>query len=130
MKRFMMITVLVATVAVAWASDYKYLVLQQTDGTEIPLPAEGLKLTFSDGNLVASDGTTVSLASLSMMCFSEDATAIYSLSSDSPAGVIEVYTTSGMLMGHFNSTQAAQQSLQPGIYVMKNNGRTQKIAVR
>ena len=36
MKRFMMITVLVATVAVAWASDYKYLVLQQTDGTEIP----------------------------------------------------------------------------------------------
>jgi len=130
MKRFMLIAVLMATTAFAWASDYKYLVLQQTDGTEIPLPAEGLRLSFSNGNLVASDGTSVSLTSLKMMCFSDDVTAIESLSADSTAGAIEVYTTSGILMGHFDSVPAARLSLQPGIYVMKNNGRTQKIAVK
>lgn len=130
MKRFMILSVLVVTAAFARATDYKYLVLQQTDGTVIPLSADGLRLTFSDGNLVASDGTTVSLTSLSMMCFSEDATAIETISNGNDVSAVDVYTVSGVLVGRYESISAAQQALRSGLYVMKNNGGTQKIAVK
>lgn len=130
MKRFMILSVLVVTAAFARATDYKYLVLQQTDGTVIPLSTDGLRLTFSDGNLVASDGTTVSLSSLSMMCFSEDATAIETISYGNDVSAVDVYTVSGVLVGRYESISAAQQALHSGLYVMKNNGGTQKIAVK
>ena len=33
-------------------------------------------------------------------------------------------------MGHFDSVAAARRTLKPGIYIVKTNGKTSKIALK
>jgi hypothetical protein len=116
----------------AKASDYKYLVLQKTDGTTVSLRATGLTFTFADGYLVASDNTVVELKSLQKMFFSNDElTAIEALVADpSVSGDVEIYTTAGALVGRYGSVERARQALSQGVYLMKNGEKTIKIAVK
>ena len=56
----------------AAAQEYKYLAVQQTDGKVVSLSVDGLKITFADDNMVATNATgtqTFPLASLSVMNF-------------------------------------------------------------
>ena len=53
------------------ANDYKYLSFELADGSVQSLSVTDLTLTFSNGNLVSSDGTIIPLANLTKMFFSE-----------------------------------------------------------
>lgn len=138
MKKFMLILLAAMGGTVAQAYEYPYLTLQKADGTATSLSVESLVITFSNGQLSATnaDGTTTfTLADLSKMLFESSPTAITTAISPSAVtavtdGAVEVYSTGGMFMGRFDSMEQARCQMRPGIYVMKQNGETKKIAVK
>ena len=72
-KHFLTIAATLAFAANAQAQKADYLTFQTTDGTEKSITASGLKITFKNGMLTASNGTdtqTFSLPLLSRMFFS------------------------------------------------------------
>lgn len=132
MKKTIILTLLGALTLGAPAADYQYLVFTTTDGTQA-VAASDLTLTISDGNLVASSGTTtlatIPLASLTAMEFSNDGTtgieALEGISRGtcSLSNATEVYDLNGRRM-------ASADSLPAGVYIMKIDGRTLKVAVK
>lgn len=134
-------------------ADYDYLILKQTDGTVTALSSASLKITFSDGNLVAttSDGaTTLPLSSLSTMQFSTTSTSGIANASVSQAAVsvsgrtvqvtaaegtpVRIVNLSGMVIAEgvtaSDGKQAFGNQLQSGIYIVKVGEKTTKIQVR
>ena len=131
MRQLIALCAFLATAMQMKADNYQYLVLQQTDGTQIKLVASGLAMVFQDGQLMANDGTSVSLASLKQMFFANEGTAIRTIDDLNADGPVQVYTLTGAHVATFSSIlQARQQLRQQGVYVIKGNGKTQKIAVR
>ena len=84
------------------------------------LPITGLTLTFSDGNLVSSDGTIIPLQSLSKMFFTETS-GITLLPSHQPEGVVDAYSTSGSYLGRYSDAQEAIRRLPKGLYMFKDS---------
>ena len=106
------------------ATEYAYLTFKMSDGEEYSLAVSGLSIQFSDGNLVASDGTTLPLAQLSKMYFS-------STSAISPVevrgGAVDIFNLRGERLGTYPSWPEAQKALGKGVYVIKDiKGRTEK----
>ncbi len=124
---------MLATGAV-YADDYGYFIFQKTDGTLVSLASESLSMTFSDGKLVATNGTescTLPLSSLSKMYFSsDDATGIDNVQTADGCGKVEIFSVQGVSLGSFSSLETARKSLASGAYIVKANGRTFKIAVK
>lgn len=130
----MILTFLLTIVSIAgWAEDYTYgyLVFTANDGKEQSFAVEDLTLTFSDGKLVASNGTTTltfTLADLAKMYFSETTTdGIKTLNVDDD---VEVFTVSGIRMGQYASIADARRVLQQGVYIFKQGSKTNKIAIK
>ena len=137
----------------AHATDYGYLTFQQSDGSLTTLVAEGLKITFADGKLIAQQGTqtkTLDLTSLSNMYFTNDgSTSITSIQGNIPAitvqngqiwiatkesGKAELYRLDGIQLGSQNIEGGKKVSLATGltkgIYIVSINGVRTKISVR
>lgn len=134
MKRFVL-SVAALTVALTTNADtYGYLSFQTADGSSLSVGVEGLSMTFTDAGskLVVTNSTesrTLDVADLNKMFFSdESATAISEVGADSK-GYLQVYTVSGSLVGTF-SPRRLDEELEPGIYLVKQNGKTTKIAVK
>lgn len=125
----------------ASAQSYSYLTLRKAVGDETSLKVDGLKITFSNGQLVATNGeetVSVPLSEMGSMFFSAQPTAIASTSAAGgfeasivhgtfhatvPAGVeVKVYSTDGRLM--------PTSGLQPGVYVVKAGSQTLKVMAR
>lgn len=115
----------------AHASTYPYLTFQSVDGTAVLMSVTGLSIKFSGGKLIATNGTEtkeISVASLACMCFSEgNATGLQEGSLQEADGQVETFTIGGLSMGKFSTVQAFRQSAPAGIYVVKGNGKIQKI---
>jgi len=130
----MMVALLGTFVAKASDYDYPYLTIQSTDGTTQSLDVTSLKITFDDGQLVATNASgsqSFTLSSLSKMYFTESASAITTAVGQIPtAGETNVYTVGGIFVGSFDSMEQAKNSLTKGVYVMKSNQKTFKIAVK
>lgn len=119
------------------------------------LKAEGLVITFADGNLVASDAegyTLIPLASLASMAFSDDAyspmdfSGVYTPNEDDPGkdpggstGVtpvtasarVTLITAQGVQAGSFASLEEAASVLAKGLYIVRNaDGSTSKTIIR
>ena len=109
------------------AETYDYLVLEKTDGTSVTFTAVGLSFTFSDGNLVTNEGTTLPVKELSKMYFS-NTSGIRTL--DLPTSVATAWTTTGIHMGTFNSHEEALSQLPKGIYIIKSSAGTIKTIVK
>ena len=136
MRQLLLLLVLfVASTFHASATDYRYLTFRHTDGTEQSFGVSGLKLTFSNGNmLVEQNGTTTTLplSELGKMFFSEEATGIKNLESGDRSQELGsvVYSLSGVPMGVFASPAEMQQRLPQGVYVMKKGDRTVKVYIK
>lgn len=127
MKKLLLSLVLAGLLIPSSAADYKYLTLENSDGSKVSLAASGLTLTFSDGNLVANDGTTLPLSSLAKMYFTE--TSGITTVTGSTSSVMKAYTLSGVLAGTYAENQDI--SLPKGIYIIKDQqGNTHKITIR
>lgn len=139
----LLLTIFMAMGAVsASAQSYNFLTLQQTNGDEQSLSISGLKITFSDGNLVATNGTetaTIPLESMQKMYFAAQATGIAQATDNvtvsakivggkllvsAPAGSqVQVYSVDGRQL----STEA---TFTKGVYVVRIDGKSLKILAR
>ncbi len=118
MKQLLIILTLCLSSITASAGDYKFLILEGNDGTTYSMNATGLTLTFSDGNLVSSDGTVIPLNSLVKMYFSE-ASGISTIPSTTNDDHVTVYSIAGILAGTYNDMTTAMSSLTKGLYIIK-----------
>jgi len=133
MKKFIafIMFAIMASVQV-YADDYGYLIFQQQDGTTSSVTALGTTITFSGGNLIATqDGetTTIALASMDKMYFSSTS-GIDRPTTAEADGKKQVYTTAGNYLGTFDESESLEGKLQKGLYVIKQNGETRKVVVR
>ncbi len=133
MKRFFMLAsaFLLATVSVtADGYDLPYLVIKQTKGTTTSLNVENLEITFSDGQLVAKNGSTtqtINLSELASMQFSATGDGLIDLiQTPSEAEWQQVFDLNGR-----RAMKRADGNLPKGVYVVrKSDGSTQKIFVK
>lgn len=134
MKKSSFLAFLLSVCANAMAADYDYLIIKQTDGTETALSAAPLKITFADGNLLATSPngiTTLPLSSLSSMYFSTTATnGIEALQAIGEAQAATVTSMTGVVVARGESVTDATRRLAPGLYIVKTNKDTKKILVK
>lgn len=132
MKRTLISMLTLLAVTAASADNYSYLAFQTADGSTRSIGVESLEMTFSDGKLIASNGTEsleISVADLTRMFFSSEATAIkdISLDADSP---VKVYTVEGVCVGRYDNMASASANMGKGVYIVKGEKTTHKITVR
>lgn len=122
-----------AFAGVTFADDYNYLTIQKTDGTEQSFTAQGLILTFQGSSMIATEGTTTAtfaLSDLNKMFFSAEATGIKDVTSAAvPDTPVAIYDVSGVRLGSWKTLDEARGQLKKGVYVVRQNGETKKIAV-
>lgn len=131
MKKLFLLVLAIAFFASSYAYDYPWLTFQSSDGTETPVSVEGLSMSVSDGNLIVTnaDGSqTFELSKLSKMFFSTSSTSGISHISDDTTQQVEVYTTAGISLGKISDASQAYSSLRPGLYIIKTDKGTFKMA--
>jgi hypothetical protein len=134
-KEFLFVLGLAGTL-MAHADDYPYLTFLDTNGTEQSVAATGLVITFSDGQMNATDNngkvTTISLSDLKKMYFSSTTSAIDSTETEEETkdSEVEVFTLAGNSLGKYEDIRQAKTALQKGVYVVKRSHQTLKIAVQ
>ena len=123
----MILTLLCALYLGARAADYNYLVFTLNDGSEQAIVANGLNITFTDGNLVAATASetlaTIPLATLQKMQFSESTTGISDLPTDGDDDIKAIYDLQGRMM-------PLNTQLPKGTYIVKTSSRTIKVFVK
>jgi len=131
MKNFLILIMLWVAMSV-YAADYAYLTVTEQDGTKTSLTAVGLTITFSDGNLVATNSTTsesktISLSNLASLNFStsdETTTGINAAkTSFSVAEADAIYDLTGRQV-------PAGNKLTKGVYLIKKGSVIKKIQVK
>ncbi len=122
-------------VLTAQADDFEYITFQTTDGTKVSMTSTSLVITFENGNMIVSnviENQTFALSDLSKMYFSDETESSgideTTLSEDSEP--VEVFTLTGISLGSFDNLKQARTTLQHGIYVVKSQRQTFKIAVK
>lgn len=133
MKKLFLFLVMLMAGLTASAYEYPYLTFQRTDGSEQSVAVESLTLTMADGKLIAVNGNgtqTFTLSELGKMFFSETETGIETIELDnSDASDKIVFDLQGRLVS-VPSVSPNHMVLSKGIYVVKQNGVTRKIAVK
>lgn len=113
---------------------YGYLTFQNSDGTTVSMPVGSLTMTFSDGKLIATNGTVtkeLTLEDLGNMYFSTDnVTGIKDVSITDADGEVEAFSMQGVSLGKFASLTSLKDKLPSGVYVVKSKGKTQKTTIR
>lgn len=131
MKHLYISLALLATALTANAGTYDYLTFENTDGKQVSMSVNGLKMRIADGNLVAANGEgtmTFALADLSKMLFTETSGIADNVMSDSKA--VTVYNLSGVKIGEYQNADSAQKALDKGVYVVKASEKTYKMTVK
>lgn len=109
------------------AADYDFLVFTMTDGTTQSIAVTGLQLSFTDGNLTATNGTetvTIPLTDMQKMAFSNDATMGIDnspLTMDN-SQIISYYTLDGCRLNG--------KPTKKGVYIVKTDTKTFKMTIR
>ena len=137
MKRVVFTTMMMAGMLTAQADNFTYLTIEKTDGTAQSLTAVGLNLSYSGGNLIATNGTesaTIALTEVSRMYFSNEqaiTSAISTVNTSTPSSETNpqsdgIYN----LQGHRVASLSQRSSLRKGIYIIVENGQTKKVQVK
>ena len=133
MKKIKMTLAALAVAATASAYDFPYLSFETTGGEVVSVSVENLEMTVADGKLtvIAADGTKeFTVAELSRMFFSSEATGISEATAEVGSGKKKVYTVSGTYVGTYGSAADIKAALGSGLYIVKDNNNTTKITVR
>lgn len=128
-----MLLTLVLVPSTASAGGYNYLKFTSDSGEIYAIAAENLEILIEDGSLTFNNTDLIipltSLVSMEFGDIDDDPAAI-----DSPImdqmGVVTVFNIEGTRYGSFGSYSEALDSLEPGLYVIKDsNGNSLKIRV-
>ena len=125
MKKLLLIVMVMIGQITAYAvTNYSYLVFVTTDDTSVAVPVESLSISFSGTTLTAGD-KSFELSNLKKMYFSAsgDANTVKPITAEQLDDVIAVYD----LKGH---SVPKSQMQKRGVYVVKTNKGTYKIAVK
>lgn len=132
MKRcFLAMMVLMGCVATAAAYDYPYLTFSTQGGVTRSVAAEELVITFADGKMIAHSAQgdlELELQALDKMCFTTEQSGVSS--AVAAGGVVRVFSMQGVEMGTYASQAEAVSRLPQGIYIVKHDGSTLKLAVK
>lgn len=131
MRKLFLSALLLLSCTAAFAQTYNYLTFVTAQG-EQSLKAEGMVITFSDGNLIAAgtEGTvTFPLTSLSTFYFAETATGISPTAAEKQQKA-DVYTVAGAFVGTYDGNVRLDEVLKKGIYLVKYKDETRKLIVR
>lgn len=128
-KKVLSLTLLAALSMRMQAADYQYLVFTMADGTTQCMSATGLTMSFKEGTLTVTNGTTTltfSTAQLAKMEFSNSESAGISTVSldDVNSDNVQITDLKGRRM-----TQPFKE-LPKGVYIIKSNGKTTKVQVK
>ena len=130
-KRFFLAVALsVATWAAASAYDYPYMNFVGNDDTILTLAVNEMTFEFSNGNMIVTNSAgehTFALTEMKKMYFTESS-GLSQLWEDVDENV-EVFSESGVSMGRFKNTRQALQALESGVYIIKGETKTLKIAL-
>jgi len=134
LKKIMAIwAVAVATTVPSAAQEYGYMQFTLANGDTQYFKAEGLKLTFSGGNVVVTsqDGkATLALGELASMAFAGNPSAVDGVMQDNGNAEAVVFTPQGACVGAFKDMDEAAMQLQRGVYLVRQNGKTVKKVLR
>ena len=133
MRKSLIIVAALLGVMQASAEEYSSFSFQKADGEVITMGIESLTMTVSDGKLIVTnaDGSKeFAVADLSKMFFSTGTTAISETNTDSLGGKIAVYSLDGIYRGSFDNKSQIAEQLGRGVYLIKDNSNTTKMAVR
>ena len=123
-KRLLTMSVLAALSGHMMADEFGYMVFTLNDGTMKSITANGLTLSFTDGNLSAKSGNnelTIPLNSLKVMAFSKNGvTAIGDTMADDDSE--EIYDLQG--------NRVTRAEMRKGVYIIKTKNRTYKVNIR
>lgn len=108
----------------AMADDFHYLTFETTDGAKASVEISALSMTI-DGTTLVAGNQTFPLSNLSRMYFSisdetSSATGIRQLDNLNSQEILAVYD----LQGH----KIAKEEMKKGVYIVKTQGGTYKIA--
>ena len=119
----MLLTMLVGALT-AQAEDYTYLTFETTDGAKASVSvASDVTLTIS-GTTLTVGSQSFTLTNLSKMYFSntDETTGIEEITSATLDEATDIYD----LQGH----KVSKDQMRRGVYIVKTNSRTYKMAVR
>jgi len=125
LKTILLTAMLVISFATIKAEDYKFFTIEKTDGTSQTMTAVGLTINYTDGYLVAQNGnetTKILLSDLKRMYFTNEAAAISDIT-DEKASNNETYDMQGRRI-------TDKPLMNRGIYIIKKDGKTQKVFVK
>ena len=135
MRKIVLVLVMLVCALMAQAGEYAYQVFTNTKSTHTALSVTNLTMTVNGAQLeVTNADSTVqfTLTDLAAMQFSTDGEELLNgidivLSEDAP---VTVYAITGMVVGSFTGWWQAAQQLDRGMYVVVQNGKSQKLIVR
>lgn len=139
LRKMILCSLLAGTATAASAQTYSYLTLQQQNGSETSLSIDGLKITFDNGNLVATNGsesTTIPLVNMQKLYFATQPTGIDGVEGTSATvsativgGRLQVNAPEGSAVSVYSidGRQVGTENLSAGAYVVKVAGRTFKV---
>lgn len=125
LRAILLTAILVISFATIKAEDYKFFTIEKTDGTSQTMTAVGLAINYTDGYLVAQNGnetTKILLSDLKRMYFTNEAAAISDIT-DEKASNNETYDMQGRRI-------TDKPLMNRGIYIIKKDGKTQKVFVK
>ena len=129
MKKVLLVLLMMTGMLTAHADSYTYLTFEKSDGTLTSVSLSSLSITISGTTLTAGD-QSFALADLTKMYFTTaDVTAIDEVKT-AVKGEVEVFSMNGVAMGKYTTVQEAMSSLRTGVYIVKSNGKTVKVAVK
>ena len=119
---------------IAQAADYPYLVFTNTGGTSTVMDVSDLTLAVSGSSLQVTntDGTnSFTLTDLANMQFSKDGNTVSAMENVIDAGAaVEVFSMTGISLGHYNTLLEAVSATGTGAYVIKQGNNTQTIVLK
>ena len=123
MKKVLLVLTMMAGALASYAGDYTYLTFETTDGTKTSVDVSSLTLTIS-GTTLTAGSQSFTLSNLSKMYFSvsDETTGIRQMPVNTLDEITDIYDLQGR--------KIAKDQMTKGVYIIKTNQGTHKIAVK
>ncbi|MCR5314717.1 MAG: hypothetical protein K6E52_02320 [Bacteroidaceae bacterium] len=125
LRAILLTAILVISFTTIKAEDYKFFTIEKTDGTSQTMTAVGLTINYTDGYLVAqnrNETTKILLSDLKRMYFTNEAAAISDITDEKSLSNV-TYDMQGRRI-------TDKPLMNRGIYIIKKDGKTQKVFVK
>lgn len=128
MKKFFLSLILSVSTMFSFATDYKYIIVQNTDGTETTYALAGLKMSLKENVITVNNneviGSTINITDVKKMYFSETS-AISKTFFNGGDGAV-VYDMSGKIVGTYSTIEEMESTLKNGLYIIKTKNGVKK----